>query len=162
MSNMGYFHVLLTYDGKDEQFALRDLDEAELKDKFVKPYNRGDTFLVGSKVTAPGKVAAVRILVSSEHSKVMLEREKQRRIDADTVSNREPNGLVVLRLHNMGPDDLAGLSADVTSKYIKRADGGRPARVTKVLSHPLVAVVILGLLVVVAGAYITKKLGLTQ
>lgn len=161
MSNTGYFHVLLTYEGKDEEFGIRDLSEVDLKDKFVKPYNRGDTFLVGNKVTAPDKVTAVRILVSSEHSKVLLEREQQRRVAADDVINRTDPGFFILRAHTMGSEDLAGLSVDVTQRYIKRLPGSRPGPASGFFNHPwmlaVVAAAVSGLIV----AFLAKTLGLT-
>jgi hypothetical protein len=161
MSAMGYFHVLLAIEGEEEKLALRDLREEELIAQFVKPYKRGETLLIGDKVVALDRVHSVRILVSGEHSKVLLARERQRRIDAEDVLNRESAGMFIVRSHELGPDDLANLSADVTPKFIKRLPGNKPGLAAVFANNPWMLAIVGGLVVTVVAAYITKKIGLT-
>lgn len=100
-----------------------DLSLAELKQSFVKPFSRGESFLAGSRIVRPLDLQTIHIVETSERESVV--RQRINRNDFARIQELNRDSDVVFLSPGIGdaPEDLLEGGRDVTRQYLSWAPG---------------------------------------
>ncbi len=155
---MAYHHVIAKV-GQSDKFRVlfADLSLADLKDRFLAPYERGRSFFSGNDLVAPSDLRSVQV-VRTERT----EQEERERINNESLAqidkiNRESDGVVFISPGSgYDSEDIAEAGEDVTHSVIKGPPGfraGKWSKPAKVLAW------VAGIVAVVIAAGVIKWLG---
>lgn len=133
------------------RLIFSDLSEADLKRRFVKPYNRGRSILIGGETINLMDVSAVQIVRTSDPKDSVLRRLADEQAERD---RRNSNSWVIFA--GAAPDDadIGSGGDDVTGEYISQPPGnknGLGIMVRLALEHPIIA----GLVVLLIAALVS-------
>lgn len=155
---MGYYHVIAKV-GADAKIRclFSDLSYEELREQFMKPYERGRSCFSGNDLISPYGLASVEV-VSTESSD-QVEREEINRVDRKRIDEFNRNSFHAVLISVGGgyePEDIARAGNDITHTLIKGPPGFR--------SHTLhvskkVGAWIAGIIATVVATGIAKWLG---
>lgn len=152
-----YFHVVAKL-GQSEKYQrlFADLSESELKERFVRPYEKGAGFFSGNDLIDPRDLRSILIVRTGRAEQV--ERDDINRNDLDRIEKMNRSSSVVFISAGRGydPEDIAQAGEDVTHSFIKGPPGFRAARF-----EPSIKVLgwIGGIIAAVVAAGIVKWLG---
>lgn len=126
---MPYLHVILSVEPQPdkERCVLKDLSDADLKAKFVRPFKRGKNLLCGNEVIPADKIRRIKITSTDETSAVVLAKFQKAADESNTEWNRRDTGLVIIGGLGFGPDELGRIGTDVTTRYITQPPEMVPA-----------------------------------
>ncbi len=155
---MAYHHVVAKV-GQNDKFRVlfADLSLADLKKRFIVPYERGISFFSGNDLVAPTDLRSVQVVQTE-----CTEQEERERINNESLAqidkiNRESNGAVFISTGSgYDPEDIAEAGEDITHSVIKGPPGFRAGKwrtPTKVLAW------VAGIVAVVVAAGVIKWLG---
>lgn len=120
-----YYHVVITLkDNPKPVFLYGDMTEAELRQKFLRPYKLGKPVLKGNEVVNLSEVKAVDIIetdvpLQDELKKMQI--ESGRKIDE---INHSSSGVFIMSLGvGYNNEDIAGGGKCVTDRYITTPPG---------------------------------------
>lgn len=127
---MAYHHVIAKA-GQSNKFCIlfTDLSLADLKKRFIAPYERGRSFFSGNDLIAPGDLRSVQV-VRTQYT----EQEERERINSESLAqihklNRESKGIVFIGPGSShSPEDIAEAGEDVTHSVIKGPPGFRASK----------------------------------
>lgn len=124
---MKYHHVIAKIGANDKfRILFADLSAADLKTRFIAPYERGSSFFAGNDLVAPRDLRSVQI-VRTERA----EQEERERLNKESLAridemNRESTGVVFISPGSgYEPEDIAEAGEDVTHTVIKGPPGFR-------------------------------------
>jgi len=155
---MTYHHVIAKV-GQSDKFRIlfADLSLADLKERFIGPYERGRSFFSGNDLVVPSDLRSVRV-VRTEHA----EQDERERINKESLAqidkiNRESTGFVLISPGSgYDPEDIAEAGEDVTHSVIKGPPGFRAGK----WSNPAKALAwIAGIVAAVIAGGVMKWLG---
>src|SRR5687767_1493978 len=113
-----YYHVRITQKSNQSHDETKlDLSEEQLRERFIDPYERGESIIINGKTIPPDDLDRIRI-TASEHDSGQLIAQARARDAASSV--------VVIG----GPSiewEAADLARDVTDELIRDAPGHRAA-----------------------------------
>lgn len=155
---MAYHHVIAKV-GQNDKFCVlfADLSLAELKKRFIAPYERGISFFSGNDLVTPTDLRSVQV-VKTERT----EQEEREHINKESCAqidkiNRESTGMVIISAGSgYDPEDIVEAGEDITHSVIKGPPGFRAGKwgtSTKVLAW------VAGIVAVVVAAGVIKWLG---
>jgi hypothetical protein len=124
-----FLHVVVTLRGegkKPPRFLFGDLDEAGLKRKFLKPYRRGESIVVGNDLVPLPEVRTVKIVETDEPREVcltQLQKQSSEAIDRFNAHARETGAVLISIGSGWADEDIVEAGEDVTDRYIKSGPG---------------------------------------
>ncbi|MGK2913887.1 MAG: hypothetical protein ACSLE5_05420 [Porticoccaceae bacterium] len=155
---MPYYHVIAKTATEDKCRCLfSDLSPDELKECFIRPYERGKAFFSGKDLFSPSDLRSVQIIQTARSDQT--ERDEINRKDRASIDeiNRTSQRAVFISIGGgYDPEDIAQAGEDVTHSFIKGPPGfksGRFAPSIKVVSWAA------GIIATVIGAGLVKWLG---
>jgi hypothetical protein len=130
MAAKSFHHVLATL-GSDKQVRVlfADLTGDELKQQFIKPYERGKSFFAGHDLISPHELRSIKIIRTRRPDEA--EREELNRRDRERIEefNAAGPGLVLIGgAAGHEPGDIAEVGEDITHTVIKGPPGFRANR----------------------------------
>lgn len=128
--NMTYHHVIAKVGSGDKFRCLfSDISAADLRKKFILPYERGTGFFCGSDLISPAEIRSLKIVRTNnpdEVERAEINRADQARIDE---FNRTSGGLTIIGFGGgYEPEDIEGAGEDVTHVLIKGPPGFKAGR----------------------------------
>ena len=149
---MKFYHVLISQEKESDRLRriFEDLDENELKKKFLLPYGKGKSLICGGDVFPVKHIKKVRIFRTDQCYEV--ERDKLLRDSIQQIEklNVESDGSFVIPFA-MGsyPDDILEAGKDVTEKYLPDGPGyeAGSSPFSRFVAHPMVVMVVGSLVV---------------
>ena len=155
---MTYHHVIAKIGQNDKVRVLfSDLSLADLKKRFIAPYERGISFFSGNNLVAPSDLRSVQVVRTERTGGEERERINNESLAQIDKINRESDGLVFISPGSgYDPEDIAEAGEDVTHSVIKGPPGFRAGKwgaSTKVLAW------VAGIIAVVVAAGVIKLLG---
>jgi len=155
---MAYHHVIAK-TGQNDRFCVlfADLSLAELKKRFIAPYERGISFFAGNDLVAPSDLRSLQV-VKTEHPE-QKEREdinKESCAQIDKINRESPGMMFTSPGSGYDPEDIIVAGEDITHSVIKGPPGFRAGKwgtSTKVLAW------VAGIVAVVVAAGVIKWLG---
>jgi len=111
--NPPYYHVRITQKSARTDEVKLDLNEAQLKEKFLKPYKEGRPIVISGKTIPPDDIERIRINRTEKNSDELLPKIKRER--------RNKSGFVAVGI----PDEwyVADEGEDVTDEFITAPPG---------------------------------------
>lgn len=154
---MNYYHVAVRLKDKSSyQILFSDLSEQDLRKKFVRPYEKGGTFIVGHEFMAATSLRAVVIVQTDcEEAAIRAEANRQGRELIDEINHDRHGALFIAEAPLYGALDLIESGQDVSSRYIK----GPPGVTFRWHVPPSALKWLAGLLTTVIGGGVLKWLG---
>lgn len=155
---MTYHHVIAKV-GQSDKFRIlfADLSLADLKKRFIAPYERGRSFFSGNDLVVPSDLRSVQVVRTAHAEQDERERINQESLAQIDKINRESTGVVFISPGSgYDPEDIAEAGEDVTHSVIKGPPGfraGKWGNPAKVLAW------IAGIVAVVIAAGVIKWLG---
>lgn len=151
-------HVVVTLRGDESsaRFLFGDLDEAGLKRKFLKPYRRGESILVGNDLIPLSEVTSVSIIETAESKEASLadlQKESSETVDRTNAALHESGVVIISAGSGWADEDIVQVGDDVTDRYIKAGPGrGADADyIRSIIVNPWVVTIIGGLMVAAIG-----------
>ncbi len=148
---MDYFHVFVRQEGETTlRVVALDLTEDEIKRQIVKPYCRGTSIVQGGKITPLASLRELRICMTS----IAFEQAYSSEHAAQSRKMEELNrcGGVFYLSPGPGHDDMAYSFENVTNRFLRGKEPGnvgRPPLLVTIANHPIVSIVVGG--IVLAG-----------
>lgn len=159
MSKMSHFHVLLTFeDAPDKPRCIFiDLSEKELKDRFLRPYRSGRSFLCDNEVMEPKRIRSVRIIRTDLKSADELKTIQEKSWKEIEEFNRDSSSVVLISAgRGYDAEDIVEAGSDVTSSYVSGPPGSgdywRP--IATILNHPWISAIGTGIVVAAIVAWL--------
>ena len=122
---MSFHHVIAKIGSEDKPRVLfTDLSADALKERFVKPYEKGQAFFAGNDLVAPSDLRSVQIIQTDRSDET--ERNEINRKDRESIDrlNDPSSGVFFLSLRGgYEPQDIADVGVDVTHDFIKGHPG---------------------------------------
>jgi hypothetical protein len=121
---MPYHHVIAKLVSEDKFRCLfSDLSVAELRQKFVAPYEGGKSFFVGHELISPHHQRSVQIVCTE--SPDQIERDEINRASRERIDeiNRSSDIFIVSTGGGYAPQDIAHAGVDVTRTFITGPPG---------------------------------------
>lgn len=122
---MSFHHVIAKVGTNDKPRVLfADLSADALKEKFVRPYEKGQAFFSGNDLISPANLQSVQIIRTDRSEET--ERDEINRKDReniDRLNNSSPGVFFVSVGGGYEPEDLAEVGVDVTHDFIKGPPG---------------------------------------
>ena len=152
-----YYHVVLRFADAPEKDScvFTDLSEKELRERFVKPYRRGKSFMTGSDAVVDSmRIRQTTIVCTNDRSEVELRRiqEKSRR-EIDEL-NRTSRHVVFMDLgRGYVPEDITEAGVNVTATFVSGppGEGDGWSVVTAIINHPSTTAIGTGVLLLWLG-----------
>jgi hypothetical protein len=125
------FHHVIAKVGSDTKprCLFIDLSAADLRSRFVKPYDRGHSFFSGTDLIAPSDIKSLQIISTARPEQI--ERSEINRRDLDRIDelNRSSDCVVIISPGaGYAPEDIAQAGSDVTQVFIKGPPGHKSGR----------------------------------
>lgn len=125
LKTMTYHHVVAKV-GKDEKFRVlfSDLSAEELSERFVKPYEKGNTFFSGNDLISPNDLRSIQVIRTERREEV--ERDEINRKDRENIArfNESSSSAIIVSIGGgYQPEDIAEAGEDLTHKFIKGHPG---------------------------------------
>jgi class 3 adenylate cyclase len=123
------FHVLAARRRKEERFEciFKDLTEAELRERFVVPYEQGQNLFSAGKIVRLQNIASIKIIATRKPIGEELQRLQEKTFQAVEESNRDGSGVLIFP-PVCGEEDIGSAGSDVTSEFVSGPLGTRPRR----------------------------------
>jgi hypothetical protein len=122
---MSFHHVIAKVELEDKPRVLfADLSAAELKERFLGPYEKGRAFFSGNDLISPSALRSVQIIQTDRSSEA--ERDEINRKDReniDRLNNSSPGVFFVSLGGGYEPQDIAQVGVDLTHDLIKGPPG---------------------------------------
>lgn len=122
---MSYHHVIARVGYEDEfQVLFIDRSADELKECFVKPYEKGQSFFSGNDLISPSDLRSIQIIRTDRTDEV--ERDEINRLDRERIDRLNDSNSEVFIISVGGgykPQDIAEAGVDVTHDFIKGSPG---------------------------------------
>jgi hypothetical protein len=122
---MPFHHVIAKVGPEDKPRVLFvDLSVAELKERFIGPYEKGRAFFSGNDLISPNALRSVQIIRTARHSET--ERDEINRKDRESIDrlNDSNSGVFFVSLGGgYDPQDIAEAGVDLTHDLIKGPPG---------------------------------------
>jgi len=127
---MAYYHVIAKA-GAEEKFCelFTDLNEKELTERFVRQYEKGDSFFSGNNLISPydlRSINIIRTLRKNEVERDEINRNYRERIDR--LNNPDDGLFVIDPGPGYEPQDIADAGEDLTHTFIKGSPGFKAGR----------------------------------
>lgn len=155
---MAYHHVIAKVGETDKYRVLfADLSLADLKKRFIAPYERGNSFFSGNDLVVPSDLRSVQIVRTE--STEQEEREhinKESRAQIDKINRESSWAVFISPGSGYQPEDIAEAGEDVTHSVIKGPPGFRAG---KWGTSAKVVAWVAGIVAVVVAAGVIKWLG---
>ena len=127
---MPYHHVIAKTASSDEFRTLfSDLSAAVLQERFIAPYERGESFFSGKDLISPSDLRSVQIVRTQQPDQI--ERDEINRIDRAKIDEINSSSASVFFVSIGGgyePQDIAQAGEDVTHTFIKGPPSFRAGR----------------------------------
>ncbi len=122
---MTYHHVIAKI-GSDDKFRCLffDLSEEALRERFVRPYEKGQSFFSGNDLISPNEIRFVKVIQTARPDEI--ERDNINRKDRSHIDelNRSSSGIFFASIGGgYAPEDIADAGKDITHELIKGAPG---------------------------------------
>lgn len=155
---MTYHHVIAKV-GAEEKFRVlfTDLTVEELVERFVKPYEKGNSFFSGNDLISPNYLRSVQVIRTERQNEV--ERDEINRKDRESIDrlNNSDSGVFIVSIGGgYEPQDIAGAGEDLTHTFIKGHPGFKAGRWDPSIK---VTAWVGGIIATVVAAGIVKWLG---
>lgn len=155
---MPYHHVIAKV-GAEERFRIlfTDLSVEDLNERFVKPYEKGNSFFSGNDLVSPSDLRSIQIIRTEQQNEVERDEiNRQDRERIDRMNNSDPSIFVVSVGGGYEPQDITEVGEDLTHTFIKGPPGYKAGR-----WEPSMKVIawIGGIIATVLAAGIVKWLG---
>jgi len=155
---MAYHHVIAKV-GQNDKFCVlfADLSLADLKKRFIAPYERGISFFSGNDLVAPAELRSVHVVKTERAEQEDRERiNNESRAVIDKINRESAWAVIISPGSGYDPEDIAEAGEDITHSVIKGPPGyraGKWGNSTKVLAW------VAGIVAVVVAAGVIKWLG---
>jgi len=148
---MPYYHVLLRFADAPEKdrCVFSDLSEKELRQRFVKPYQRGKSFLSGSEVIEASRIRQTAIILTSDPSSIELPKiQAKSRREIEEFNRTSHNLMLMDPGRGNEPEDITEAGEDVTFTFITGppGHGDKLAIAREVMDNPVVSLIVGGLI----------------
>ena len=128
--SMSYHHVIAKV-GTEEGFRVlfTDLTVEELSKRFIKPYEKGDSFFSGKDLISPNDLRSVQIIRTERQDEI--ERDEINRKDRESIdrlNDSDSGGMFVSVGGGYEPQDIAEAGEDLTHTFIRGCPGFKAGR----------------------------------
>ncbi len=149
---MKFYHVLISHEKEPDSLRqiFEDLDENELKQKFLLPYRKGKSLICGGEVVPVKQIKKVRISRTDQCNEVERDKLLRNSIQQIEKLNVESDGsFVIPSAIGSYPGDILEDDEDVTEKYIVDSPGydAGSSPFSRFVAHPMVVMVVGSLVV---------------
>lgn len=119
---MEYFHVLLeTSNGAEKGKiveAFKDLSKKELKSRFIKPFRKGNDFIIEGQKYPYDRIHAVRICMTEKTNEEIRDASYEASIKrVEKLNSQHDNPLYFVFPCTPSNEDIFNFGKDVTSSY---------------------------------------------
>lgn len=122
---MTFHHVIAKVGAQDKFRCLFvDLSSEALHERFIKPYEKGQSFFSGNDLIAPNDLKSIRIIQTMRPDQV--ERDEINRKDREHIDelNRSSDGVFIVSVGGgYAAQDIAEVGKDLTHDLIKGPPG---------------------------------------
>lgn len=155
---MAYYHVIAKV-GSDDKFRslFSDLSEEAIREKFIKPYEKGASFFSNHDLISAAELKSIKIILTERTDDVeRAEINRNERAHIDEL-NRSSSAIFIASFGGgYQPEDIADAGKDVTHDLIKGPPGYKAVKWT----HSRGALAwVLGIIASVLAAGLIKLLG---
>lgn len=149
-----FFHVIVWIypASRIARLILSDLDEKELKERFIRPYEKGERILANSENVDLMQVSSVEIIRTDAPKEVILAELEEEHFAR--MNRNQSQGAIIVGLPP-GEEDISEKGENVTARYITTPPGARKSAglINAVLNHPVVSGVLATVIAALFLAY---------
>lgn len=127
---MPYYHIIAKV-GAEEEFRVlfTDLTDEELRERFIKPYESGNSFFSSNDLISPNDLRSIQIIRTEHQNEV--ERDEIYRKDReriDLINNSDSDFILGFIGGGYAPQDIVESGEDLTHTLIKGPPGFKAKR----------------------------------
>jgi hypothetical protein len=154
---MSFYHVIIA-TAPDEKWEMlyADLSMSELREKFVKRYKRGQSFLVNGRIIKPENLRSISIIETMDDEQAARKRVNLADLADIEEFNREGGVVFISPGRGHRPEHLADAGTNVTDLFLNSAPGAIAALFD---TSKKVAIWTVGILGSLAATGLAKWLG---
>ena len=118
---MAYYQVLVAVEQEPDKLrqVFEDLEEKELKPKFLTPYKKGTSLICGNEIIPVLQIRKIHIVRTTQRNEVERENLNAKSVREIERLNRESSGVVFISPGSgYDPGDILEAGEDVTKKYV--------------------------------------------
>ena len=158
---MSYLHVTIKIKSSGNWLCIfKDLSEADIKRKLVKPYRLGKAIYYDGNILPPSDISQIKINTTErthgEELKIVQD-ESYRKIQE--FNNSDSGATLISAGHGYNDYEINECGTEITNRYISSGPGSGTTltAIGELIKHPWVVRVVGGLVFVAVAAYLGLK-----